>query len=480
MRLIHSLREESRVMNLLYREYRMLRNKERYIPTHYTPGGFVIESGHYKEMSHHTRIISDKLVGDYFTFREKKGLISYCPRNREQKINDDGSWALEGRQALAPGKWLRSMFTEAAIKKLKIKDHEFAALTTALKLDEVANELRFEFVSFEEAYNTNNYANYPDSCMWGKPVGEFYRLFGAKALVCINGNNKYRARAVVWPDVIMSGSTEKITFMDRIYYDAPEVESAMKAYAREQGIYHKVYQSRSDKTELVAPNGDHISAYLTVVASRTIDVEYYPYLDTLSFGDDVSLSNESMGEYGYCNTDGSRAGGEDENTVTDVDGNRIDADAAQYVCGDYYASDDDRIVYSDYQGEYILSDHAEEVEGDYYLRHCREIVCAHDGEYILRDSAVMVGSEWYHIDSDEIVCDYRGEYILREDAVEIDGEYYDKDSSRIVYSDSEGEHLLKCDAVEIDDEWYPKNSDEITTNEDGDYVLKSEIQPELL
>ena len=131
-------------------------------------------------MGRPTRILADRMIGDHFTFREKRGMISYCPRGKVQGFTEAGTWSLDGRQPVSPGKWLRSLFSDAAIKKLGIKDHEFAVLATALKYEELANELTFRLVSFEKAYEYGGGDGAAFSCMKGKPVGEFYRLFGAE------------------------------------------------------------------------------------------------------------------------------------------------------------------------------------------------------------------------------------------------------------------------------------------------------------
>jgi hypothetical protein len=390
-----------------------------------------------------SRIINSALIGDYFTFREAKGMISYMPKGKEQEFNEDGTWKKKNRVARKPGAWMKDMISEAAIKRLGIKDNEFADLATAVKLEELSASLTFREVSFEDAYNSDNYRKAPDSCMWGNRVGPFYRAFGAKCVVCVDGNDQFRARAVVWHDVKDRTNNCDITLMDRIYYDAPEVLAAMCAYAASQGWYRKVNQSRGDN-DFVSPDGAEQSLRLQVKSpGGHVEESFYPYLDTFQNGDYNSVNNFGDGEYSYTSTGGDR-GEEDshDGEAEDTDGNWWPEDEVYCVDGDYYHQDDRRICYCE------------------------------DGEFRMRSECRRVDGSWYP--EDEVVySEPEGCDILMEDSVEIDGEYYSGDSDKIVWCRELGEHRLRSEAVEIKEKWYPKDE---CVEIDGEWHLKDDCE----
>ncbi len=453
-KLLQERSAESRVIRILHkalhrlrfdREGRIKKRDENYLLdhpcAHYLEGNGVL----FRAPS---RIVAEKLIGDHFTFREKKGMISYMPRGKEQEIND-GVWSLKGRQATSPGKWMRSMFSDAAIKRLKIKDNEFADLSTAVKHEELAADISFKEVGFHEAYDPNNYQTVFDSCMWGHDVGPFYRQFGATCVVCVDGNGQFRARAVVWHNVKDETNDERIVFMDRIYFDSPEVLSGMIGYAKSQGWHHKSAQRRGS-SNYVDPEGCSHSLGLSVkTTGGGCEVDFYPYLDTFQKGDWNSVNNYGDGEYDYSSTDGSRGEESEEDNhdgeAEDLDGNWWSEDEVYEVSGDYYHQDDRRICW-----------------------------CHSEEGYRLRSECSKVNGDWYPDDSDEIVySDPERRYILMEDATEVDGEWHSTDSERIVWSRSESEYLLRKEAVEVNNAWYPK--DEVVEI-DGEWYLKEDCE----
>lgn len=392
-----------------------------------------------------TRILADKMIGDYFTFREKRGLISYMPRGKEQKFTESGTWSLEGRQSVSPGKWLRSLFSDAAIKKLGIKDHEFAVLATALKYEELADELTFRLVSFEEAYTYGDGDGTAYSCMKGKRVGEFYRLFNAECVACYDGNASLRGRAVLWNNVSVGSNT--IQLMDRIYSDSPEIEAGFKAYARSQGWHHKLTQSRDSVKAVVCPDGEQsrVNMSVSTVNGQCVAAEFYPYLDTFHSGDSSSLENNDDGHYTYNNTDGSR-GREDEHygEIENIDGDWISEDDAVEVDGDWYDRDDHRIVYSEPEGQSILRSSAVLIKGDWYPEdHSAIVWCDVNSRYILVEDSVCVGDEWYPCDHIDICQCADGEWALREDCIEVDDEWYVKDGGEVRWLEDEDKWVLK-------------------------------------
>jgi hypothetical protein len=302
---------------------------------------------------HQFLVAKEQAIGDYFTFREKEGMISYMPKGREQQFNGDGTWRREGRESIKPAKWLRSMIHPRIAKRMK--DHLFAKFDACLKAAENSSRVKFAEVSFEDAYNNDNYPNDIDSCMWGEPVGEFYRACGCRAIVAIDKSDNYRGRAVLWPDV--KSDLGPITFMDRVYCDKPEILEMFLQHAKDQGWHHKSKQSRDSKSCVISPDGQYHNISMSVRAKEDLDdVSYYPYLDTFGAGDGDKLYNYECGyQYSYTQTDGSR-GEEDphEGEVQTEDGYWIPEEYACTIHGDIYDSRSDDVVTCHRTDEYVL------------------------------------------------------------------------------------------------------------------------------
>lgn len=284
--------------------------------------------------------LNEKRMGDYFTFREKPGMISYMPKGKKQAITEEGRWERKGRVEIKPAKWIKSMLHPRLAKRLK--DHHFAAFDTAVKAEEEAQKISFKIVSIQDAYNSSNYSDdtRPESCMWDRKVGPFYKLLGAKAVVGVNGKGIYVGRAVLWPHV-KAKNGQVIQLLDRIYSRSPEVTELFKAHAQEKGWYHKYKQNRSNLLDVVDPDGVAHSWTMTVEAEDEFDEDmYFPYLDTFQGGrDNSSLTNirhesDKSILFSYTSTDGTREELEDHTgEVMDSDGNWIPEADAVYVDG---------------------------------------------------------------------------------------------------------------------------------------------------
>jgi len=397
----------------------------------------VISIGIHRARDKGTRLLADKLIGDYFTFREKEGMISYTPTGRETKINADGTWSRDGRQSISPGKWARSMIHPRVARLLKIKDHDYAAIATAVKLAELSSRLTYKLVPVQLAYESARFdTSRIESCMWDCDVGEFYELFGAKAIVCVDGHEKWRGRAIVWDGVRIerNESAGPITFMDRIYADSPEITDGMKHYAASQGWWVKRCQSRGS-TGYIDPDGERIDVTLKVrsVNGSVDGCDFYPYLDTFQYGHGDTLYSNGGGqiEYLYTCTGGEREEVDNhEGQVEDVHGNWIREDDAVSVGDDTYHVDDRAICYSE------------------------------DSEcYLLREDCVRIDGEWYRTDSDTIVyVESTGDYHLAEDCVYVErtNQYHLADDCASV----DGVYQLLDDCVRVDGKWVLKSSDE--------------------
>lgn len=306
-----------------------------------------------KWLSSGNKYVNRKLlsVGNYFSFREQSGLVSYCPAGREQGFTESGAWKREGRDVIKPGKLLKKIFpfilTDQDIEQFvgrfkaaeKLGDFNFA--TTADDIDRIYDQVC------------------SDSCMRGREVGEFYHCVKAQVLYLRNGD-EIVGRAVVWkitePD---------ITYMDRIYGAEGEqdwVEQKFMDYAKTMGWYHKRSQDRFQNTPYVSPEGEVRWFAMKIKTPNCIEADFYPYLDTFKSGGDKSLYNEyGMGEYDYEHTEGHRTdedeeAAEHEGEVQLENGDWCDEDDAVIVDGDYYHRDDCVICHR--TGDYILESDA--------------------------------------------------------------------------------------------------------------------------
>jgi hypothetical protein len=303
-------------------------------------------------------------MGDYFTLRESEGLITYMPAGRTQQLNSDGSWKREGRQGIKPAKWLRSVLSPRLAKR--IPDHVFADFATKFKASEESGKIIFEIATFEQAYKEANYHDGKiSSCMWDEPVAAFYECYPCRVLIA-RDSKQYRGRAIVW-DKVANLSTP---LMDRVYADSPEVAEAFFRHAAEQGWTRKAHQNNGCFTLFTSPSGDEVTCRAgTLYVNPTSDlgdVEFWPYMDTFRAMDDCGRCHNSNDEDGAsylldC-TDGDREEvNNHEGEVLCADGDWRDEDRVVCVSGEYYADDDDDVVYCSHSSEYIMRSDAYEV-----------------------------------------------------------------------------------------------------------------------
>jgi hypothetical protein len=310
---------------------------------------------------------SRKMPGNYFSIREKEGMISYLPKGRQIVITEAGRWARDGRQEMKPAKWAKSILAGWQLKQLT--DPDFANFAAKFAVEENASKLTVELVDgIDKVYGLTRYDTtkvhevVSNSCMQGKPVGEFYSLAGTTQVLAIwNGNGILMGRAIYWPKVTGGGVDGPA--IDRIY-GTVEVQTMAKAWADENGVaYHQNqgmgYSDWNLRGERLGTGG-----YISTPES-VCDAEFYPYMDTFSWqdsdgdlttcDDDASYKYES--QYG-CRSEINRHEGE----VQLHNGDWVDEDDACYVSSEsaYYAIDD--VVTCHRSGEYILRQGAYEIQ----------------------------------------------------------------------------------------------------------------------
>jgi len=301
------------------------------------------------------------LVGNYYAYREKEGLVSYCPAGRVQALTDSGKWERAGRQETTPARWVRSVLKEARIRTFK--DHELAEFTEKFKAAELKAKVELvESLDFAAAYKSSNHTTTDNgmySCMWDDPVAEFYAGAPCCVLIAKRGDGKMMGRAILWHDVSGTGGAR---FMDRIYAASPEIREMYLDYAKSHGIWKKEKESAQCRTWLL-PDGTRSFNALTVRHRDLDGLAFYPYLDTFlhSTGNTLTTVGENEQEYAYTRTDGSREELDTHEGMVQLNcGDWIDEDDACLVDGEWHHMDE--CVTCERSGEWIMVSDAYRIE----------------------------------------------------------------------------------------------------------------------
>lgn len=312
-----------------------------------------------------------KVPGNYYSYREKAGMISYLPAGRTLVFTESGTWARDGRQETKPAKWARSIL--AGWQLARLRDEDFSAFAARFAAAENAAAVRLELCDDVGAvYGCREFSDYVGgSCMQaypgagnngkGEAVGPFYREAGAKVLTIWRGDGRLEARAIFWPEMHISGRV--VPAVDRVYA-SPEHSEMIRAWARENGAAVKGnLNGRGNAWEL---DGQHLGYGGYVVPSGDVDgVNFFPYLDTFRYQDEAGNlcaeddRDETCYEYS-CTGGGREERDRHEGQVQLHDGSWHDEEDAYEVGGEYYAGED--VVECHRSGEYILRDGAFEVE----------------------------------------------------------------------------------------------------------------------
>lgn len=265
----------------------------------------------YNRVVHHvTKLVLTAEEATYITFRSD-GTISYLPAGKVQKINDDGTWAVEGRQNGKPAKVMRKIFTPKMLKILK--DADFEVFNNKYKAKFGIDKYEFSVLPAEEipdVYDADleeGGGSLYNSCMRGH--SEYMDIYAAcKKLEIVVLKNKQTGRlagrALLWD--IGDGK-----FLDRFYVCNDHLYEAFIDYAVKNKWWYKQYYKTYDyKQTWVNPSTGEVETKVVRIDTPT-DFDYYPYIDTFQYGGDGYLTNDEDGyltNYTYNNTDGSRDG----------------------------------------------------------------------------------------------------------------------------------------------------------------------------
>jgi hypothetical protein len=337
-----------------------------------------------------TRITTDAI--NYLTNRTD-GTISFLPKGKELKYNEFNQWARDNRQDIKPRRISKLLFSTAAQRLLKPYDLDVfgdiykasTALAASLDLHIISGSaIRLAYHTREVGENDSPLKS---SCMQGgvdDDDNDFFELYTenshAVSMVVLyrKDSRELYARALLWT---INGQK----YLDRIYAQHNEGVEYLRQWAAEQGYFWRTYNSHTDKEWFTAPDGKEVKIRLEVTGLQT-DFDYYPYIDTFSFGGDGYLRNwndnkDATEVYEYRNTDGSR-----DVYGFDIYGNKWHEGHLRFSVfhGDYVHNDDCQRLWNPIEGGW-----------DYY--HCNAVT--NRFRMIDTSSADKIAGGWINIDA---------------------------------------------------------------------------------
>lgn len=262
-----------------------------------------------------------------------------------------------------------------------------------------------------------------DSCMRGN--GRYFRNFEDSGSLLCYKDEEFTGRAIIWHKDHLEGLPENCQgFMDRIYPSQNhKVVEVFKQYARNHNLMHKTNQNYDDRQAFVF-NDKNLSLNLDLRPPKANTSDYYPYMDTFRYSEDLRTFNNYEGDYEMCETTGNHS----EQCRCDNCSESISEDDARY-CGDYCYCEDCFYNYHEY--------------------------CTHCGEAYERDDMHRTG--------DDYVCHYCArdrDYAYCEDTEDYQRDYVTCEDNGLCYSDTDGLY-----ETYDTDEWY-KNSGNLYWAED--------------
>jgi hypothetical protein len=398
---------------------------ENFLETSQNKVAKVLTSINYKykyRYSYISNIVTTEEI-NHITFR-KNGMLSYLPAGKEHKLTEDGEWSRDGRQEGKPAKVIKKLFTERGLKLFK--EIDFEQFANEYKSNYLDDNYKLELLSSTEIKRVYDMerresGSLKGSCMNDKSMFlDIYEYCDKlEVLILTDKEGKLCGRALIW-------DCDDFKLMDRIYVSDDHMYNTFINYATENKLWRKKdYKSYSNKRTFIDSNGEEVTKTLTIKLNT--DFDYYPYIDTFTYGDDGVLSNQG-GEHEYTHTDGTRE--ENNRFYDEIDGEYIDECDVAYIDSG--------------EGRYIgLTTHVDntitDVRGNVYYNDDINIVA--------------VNGEYYDINNGE-VCEVDGEYYLEEECCysDLDGSYYLIDDC--TYIDSLDSYVLTNEVYKVNGTYY--------------------------
>ena len=388
--------------------------------------------------------IYKKAVNDkndrHFTINNK-GKMTYTPKGRMTVTNEDkDKWMSDSkyRTEIKFGKGLRKIF---ANQNIPVPDSIIEYFANKLK-GMYTFQGNIKIIKGDDIkmwYNGENYARVEteslgNSCMRHESCQNYFDIYTEnddkiQMIIATDYDNKLLGRAILW------NTDSHGLFCDRIYGTQMTIE-AVKAYAKKLGAYTKYEQSYSN-TKIVSSTGELLNDEIQIKLSKG-GFDYYPYMDTLKYTDDIVNENElylnsEEGEYCLESTDG----GPNNDYVTLENGDRVNEDDARYISryGEWYHIDD--VIYSEHHGEDIIEERSISIyDGrDYAWDDCD------DFKYVDEDDK-------YYPVGDVVWSDYEDEYLHDYDVCVIHG-YIKTENSKVI--EVNGTEYICAEVLEVEE-----------------------------
>lgn len=243
-----------------------------------------------------------------------------------------------------------------------------------------------------------------DSCMRGN--GKYFKNFeDAGSLLCYK-DDEFTGRAIIWHKEYLEGLPEDCQgFMDRIYPSQNhKVVAVFKEYAKNHGLMYKQAQNY-DNREVFVFKDRNLNLGLDLRPPKAGSSDYYPYMDTFRYSEDLRTFNNYKGDYEMCETTGNHS----EQCRCENCGDSISEDDARY-CGDHCYCED--CFYNEHE------------------------YCTHCGEAYERDDTYRTADDYvcHH-------CAYRRGYAYCEDTEDYQKDYVRCEDTELCYMDTGGLYM---------------------------------------
>jgi len=387
------------------------------------------------------KVFTNKNI-NYITFR-RDGTISFLPKGKVHVVSEENSdiWKKDNRQNGRSSATIRKIIDKKYLGLFK--DVDFEEFANCYKQEFCAEGLKFELKSNRDIADVyaekvaEGGSSLNSSCMQGRSdyVFDIYSYCKDLSILCLyNEENLLCGRALVW-------KVDGITIMDRIYVTQDYYEKMFQEYARKNDWWSKSIQSSSSKNQFLDNNGIYRERYFTIYTSTTF--EEYPYIDTFTYGNDGTLTNnEENTIYSYDSDDEHRNGYDDDMIFDDI--NRIDIpqDESVVITAGYYrncTTHNEDTVWLDGEYYWDQDDLITLIDDQYYLKSSEDICyCNYTSEWLLRDDCYLVDKGEYsdeYLPDDLCIHDIDGNIWYQDDSNLVqgsNGEYYEIGDERLL------------------------------------------------
>lgn len=401
------------------------------------------------------------------------------------------------------------------------KRNSIESFIDKFKAERTKNMSIFKLVEGDDIIKYYNSDNYDSDSLDGTSLGsscmrynkcsnyiKFYSINNLKMLILMSNyeQDKIIGRALVWPNVIINGDTNRI-FMDRIYTTYSSDVYKFKEYANKKGWLYKSNQNREPNEYIHDPLTNE-SNRLIMTVNNIIQTKAYPYLDTIKFLDlknNILTNNYSKEFYNLESTKGGyyykeksyvynlskdkielefdeeeiSIDDEQDTLWSEIEQSTIDAEDAYYsdylqtwaspeyannhwvysqILDDYLPSDNCIEISDEHEIDYVTTEYAQnnltysDIDGKWYRNN--QVIWSDKQGWLHKDSVVKV-----YLDMEQIKSDWRvddNDYITYTNKDGND-EYYDEDILSEyfvrVYSDMNG-RMIELKKEEDKDKYF--------------------------